>query len=374
MLTGLGDLVAVLAHNGEVQQRVEVGDDARGHGVSQAVVLGVDQSDLGAHALKEGEGAGVHRTGSAIGHEEDVGLTLGGNLERAVEVLTGVVGGGVDPLHLGEQEGGVRISHLLGGTGSHEVDHLVVLEVLGELLGELLAGLSSVLAELKDVGEAGDHVLVVVIALGLLKDLDSKSDGVAGLLALGSEVGVEAVNDDVVSVDGQSGASLVSEGDDRAVVLLGGLVGLDGLGRGATEGAGDHEGVLVDPGRRVVVELVSGEDLNVQLVRVVGQEVLGGVKVGHGGTAADEGDAVDLVVGQDVSDDLLREVKVDLVHLTHSFQFLRRHIAGRSQGYRDLDRVAGPLRMCQRDCPLTHLGMEACLGYGMPGRPPGESG
>ena len=106
MLTGLGDLVAVLAHNGEVQQRVEVGDDARGHGVSQAVVLGVDQSDLGAHALKEGEGAGVHRTGSAIGHEEDVGLTLGGNLERAVEVLAGVVGGGVDPLHLGEQEGG----------------------------------------------------------------------------------------------------------------------------------------------------------------------------------------------------------------------------------------------------------------------------
>ena len=103
--------------------------------------------------------------------------------------------------------------------------------------------------------------------------------------------------------------------------------------------------MLVDPGRRVVVELVSGEDLNVQLVRVVGQEVLGGVKVGHGSAAADEGDAVDLVVGQDVSDDLLREVKVDLVHLTHSFLFLRRHIAGRSQGYRDLDRVAGPLRM-----------------------------
>ena len=58
-----------------------------------------------------------------------------------------------------------------------------------------------------------------------------------------------------------------------------------------------------------------------QLVRVVGQEILGRVKVGHRGTAADEGDAVDLVVGQDVSDDLLREVKVDLVHLTHSFRF-----------------------------------------------------
>ena len=70
----------------------------------------------------------------------------------------------------------------------------------------------------------------------------------------------------------------------------------------------------------IVRELVSGEDLNVQLVRVVGQEVLGGVKVGHGSTAADESDAVDLVVGQDVSDDLLREVKVDLVHLTHSFR------------------------------------------------------
>ena len=106
-----------------------------------------------------------------------------------------------------------------------------------------------VLAELEDVGEAGDHVLVVVIALGLLKDLESKSDGVARLLALGSVVGMEAVNDDVVGVDGQSGAGLVGEGDDRAVVLLGGLVGLDGLGRGATEGAGDHEGVLVDPQR-----------------------------------------------------------------------------------------------------------------------------
>lgn len=86
---------------------------------------------------------------------------------------------------------------------------MVVLEVLSELLGELLAGLSGVLAELEDVGEAGDHVLVVVITLGLLKDLDSKSDGVAGLLALGSEVGVEAVNDDVVSVDGQSGPALL---------------------------------------------------------------------------------------------------------------------------------------------------------------------
>ena len=139
------------------------------------------------------------------------------------------------------------------------------------------------------------------------------------VIALGSVVGVEAMNDDVVGVDGQSGASLVGEGDDRAIVLLGGLVGLDGLGRGATEGAGDHEGVLVDPGGRVVVELVSGEDLNVQLVRVVGQEVLGGVKVGHGSAAADEGDTVDLVVGQDVSDDLLREVKVDLVHV---FPFL----------------------------------------------------
>ena len=213
--------------------------------------------------------------------------------------------------------------------------------------------LSGVLAQVEDVGEAGDHILVVIIALGLLKNLESKSDGVARLLGLGGIVGVEAVDDDVVGVDGQSGASLVGEGDDRAVVLLGGLVGLDGLGRGATEGAGDHEGVPVDPGRRVVVELVSGEDLNVQLVRVVGQEVLGGVKVGHGGTAADESDAVDLVVGQDISDDLLREVKVDLVHLTHSFRFLRRHIAGRSQGYRGLDRVAGPLRMRQRDCPIV---------------------
>ena len=87
----------------------------------------------------------------------------------------------------------MRISHLLGGTGGHEVDHLVVLEVLGELLGELLAVLSGVLAEIENVGEAGDHVLVVVIALGLLKDLESKSNGIAGLLALGSVVGVEAV-------------------------------------------------------------------------------------------------------------------------------------------------------------------------------------
>ncbi len=168
--------------------------------------------------------------------------------------------------------------------------------------------LSGVLAEIENVGEAGDHVLVVVIALGLLKDLESKSDGVAGLLALGSVVGMEAVNDDVVGVDGQSGALLVRETTGQlcflAVLLASTVSGVE-----LTEGAGDHEGVLVDPGRRVVVELVSGEDLNVQLVRVVGQEVLGRVKVGHGSTAADEGDAVDLVVGQDVSDDLLREVR-----------------------------------------------------------------
>ena len=202
-------------------------------------------------------------------------------------------------------------------SGSRDSEDLARQENLEELLG----GMQSFVEECREEGREQEAYLTDYLqGVALLTDLDSKGDGIAGLLALGSVVSVEAVNDDVVGVDGQSGASLVGEGDDRAVVLLGGLVGLDGLGRGATEGAGDHEGVLVDPGRRVVVELVSGEDLNVQFVRVVGQEVLGGVQVGHGSTAADEGDAVDLVVGQDVSDDLLREVKVDLVHLTHSFR------------------------------------------------------
>ena len=224
-----------------------------------------------------------------------------------MEVLAGVVGGGVDPLHLGEEEGGVRVGHLLGSARCHEVDHLIVLEVLCKLLGDLLGLLGGLLAELKNVGQTGNHILVVVIALGLLQDLQSKGDGVAGLLALGGEVGVEAVDDHVVDALGEGGTGLVGEGDNRATVLLGGLVGLDSLGRGAAQGAGDHKGVLANPGRGVVVELVSGEDLDVQLVRVVGQEILGRVQVGHGGAATHEGDAADLVLGQNVGDDLLGE-------------------------------------------------------------------
>ena len=163
----------------------------------------------------------------------------------------------------------------------------------------------------------------MVIALGLLEDLDGERDSVAGLLALGGEVGVEAVDDHMVDALGEGGAGLVGKGDDRAAVLLGGLVGLDGLGGAAAQGAGDHEGVLANPGGRVVVELVGGEDLDVQLVRVVGQEVLGRVQVGHGGAAAHKGNAVDLVLGQDVGDNLLGEAEVNLVHYVLPFVCVR---------------------------------------------------
>ena len=120
-----------------------------------------------------------------------------------------------------------------GVTGAHDLRGLV----LHKVLGRIVAAVGSAGANPHDALDAalvclvsqnlGDDVLnlflsshrasadvykrqlVVVIALGLLKDLESKSDGIAGLLALGSVVGVEAVDDDVVGVDGQSGACLL---------------------------------------------------------------------------------------------------------------------------------------------------------------------
>ena len=73
--------------------------------------------------------------------------------------------------------------------------------------------------------------------------------------------------------------------------------------------------VGAEPGGRVVVELVGREDLDVERLGVVGEEVLGRIELGHRGAAADEGDGVDLVVGQDVGDYLLGLVEVDLVHV-----------------------------------------------------------
>ena len=195
------------------------------------------------------------------------------------------------------------------------MDAVVVLVLLGPGLGDLAHGLGGVLGALEDVREALDHLVVVVIALDLLQDLQRHGDGVAHLLGLGGVVGLEAVDDHVVDALGERGAGGVGDGHDGGAGGLGDLVGLDGLGGAAAERAGDHEGVGAEPGGRVVVELVGREDLDVERLGVVGEEVLGRVELGHRGAAADEGDGVDLVVGQDVGDDLLGLVEVDLVHV-----------------------------------------------------------
>ena len=211
------------------------------------------------------------------------------------------------------ERGGV--GDLLAGAGAHEVDDVVVLVLLGPSVGDLAYGLSGVLGALEDAVEALDHLVVVVIALDLLQDLQRHGDGVAHLLGLGGVVGLEAVNDRVVDALGERGAGGVGDCHDGSAGGLGDLVGLDGLGGATAERAGDHKGVGAEPGRRVEVELVGREELDVERLGVVGEEVLGRVELGHRGPAADKGDGINLVVGQDVGDDLLGLVEVDLVHV-----------------------------------------------------------
>ena len=193
--------------------------------------------------------------------------------------------------------------------------------LLSPLLGNLAHGLSGLLGALEHARKTGLHVVVQIGALGLLENLERERERIAHLLSLGSIVGLEAVNDHVVDALGERGAGCMGDGNHRSARLLGGLVGLHGLGSAAAERAGNHEGMLTEPRRGIVVELVSGEDLNVQLARVVGQEILGRVELRHRRAAADERNAVDLVVREHVRHNLLRQVHIDLVHERKSFLF-----------------------------------------------------
>ena len=294
---------------------VEVGDDARGDGGSQAVVLSIDDLDLGVEALQEGEGTRVHGARGALGHKEHVGLVLLGKLEGTVEVLAGVVARGVDPLHLAHEEHRGGIGHLGRSARAHDVDDLIVLEGLAELLGGSLSGLGGSLHGVVDTGEAGDHVVVQVGALNLLQQLDRQIEHVAQLLALGCVVGLKAVHDAVVGLLEQGALGVVRDRHDGGAMRLGGRVGGYGLGRAAAEGAGDDHGIVRNPGRRVVVELVGREDLDVERLGVVGEEVLCGIQLGHGSAAAHKGDVLDAVLGDDLRNDLFSLVHIDLVHL-----------------------------------------------------------
>ena len=229
-----------------------------------------------------------------------------------MEVLAGVEAARVDPLHLHHEADGAGVGHVEGGAGAHVVDNLVVLELLGKLLGHATLGaLRGGLGEVKDLVKAVNHGIVVLVALGLVKDLDSQGNDVAHLLDLGGVVKLKAVHDGVVGLFGEGGAGGVGHGHDGGATGLGGVVGLDGLGRGPAKRAGDDKRGLVNPGRRVLVELACGVVERTKHLGGIAQEVVARVELGAGGAAADEGDALDVMAGDDLGDDLLDVGKVD---------------------------------------------------------------
>lgn len=66
----------------------------------------------------------------------------------------------------------------------HDVDDGSVLVLLSELLGRLAGRVGSVLGSLEHVGQALDHLVVLVETFHLLQDLHSQCQNVAHLFQL----------------------------------------------------------------------------------------------------------------------------------------------------------------------------------------------
>ena len=138
--------------------------------------------------MQEGQCAGIHGTGLAVVHQQDEGHVLVHDLEGAVEELAAVEGAGVDPLHLHHQADGGGVSDLHGSAAGHDVDDGSVLVLLSELLGRLAGRVGSVLGSLEHVGQALDHLVILVEAFHLLQDLHSQCQNIAHLFQLGGVV------------------------------------------------------------------------------------------------------------------------------------------------------------------------------------------
>lgn len=314
MLAEEAQLLGKDPEDGGMEQGIEVGSHVAADGAGQAVILGIHHGGQGVEALKEGQGTGVHGAGLAVVHQQDEGHVLVHDLEGAVEELAGVEGTGVNPLHLHHQADGSGVGNLSGSAGGHDIHHGSVRVLGGKLLSGFPGGLGAVFGQLENLVKARQHLLVLVIALGLLKNFQSQSHNIAHLLQLGGVVGLEAVDDGEISLLGQGGTGGVGDGNDSGTSGFGDRVGLDRLGGVAAQGGRDDHRVLTQPVGSIVVELSGGVVVGAELLGNTGQEVLAGVQLALGSAAANEGHILDGAAGGNLGNDVLDLAHVDVVH------------------------------------------------------------
>ena len=245
MVALLGQCLGVGAENSRVQHRVKIRDHTASNLGGQTIVFGVHDGHLSVKAVEEGEGARVGLASLTVVHEQDEGHVLVGDLKGTMEVLARMEAAGVDPLHLHHEADGAGVCHVEGGAGAHVVDKRIVLELATKVGGKALGVVGGRLGQVKDPVKAVQHGVIVLVALGLLQQLDGQRDDVAHLLDLSSVVELEAVHDAVVCLLGEGGAGNMGHGDDGRAQALGHVVSLDSLRRGATKRAGDDGSALL---------------------------------------------------------------------------------------------------------------------------------
>ena len=122
-----------------------------------------------------------------------------------------------------------------------------------------------------------------------------------------------------VCVLGQGGACRMGHADHGSSGLFGHCVGADGLGGGAAQRSGDHDGVLPQPGGSIGVELIGGE--------VVGPQA--SLRCGPRSTCRDtvqlwkrrspQNHIFHGVAGNDIGHDVLHVVHINVIHSSFSF-------------------------------------------------------
>ena len=282
--------------------------------------------------MQELEAALVQLTGRTLGHLNDEGGVGVGDLEGAMEELTGVDGAGVDPLHLHEDADALHVSGTVACAAAHGVDDGVVLVLLGKVqsaLGHMSAGLAD---------HSGDHagtlleLIVVAVALGLIQQLHGDLQGAHGLFTgvvdVTGEViraGVEGVMDDVIAELDDLRLFQPSQDDDSSAHLLAQLCSGNGFGGVALVAGKADDGVLAEIAGRAVDELVAAHPAGLQRQALALHKGLCRVQSTQRAAAAHEIDVLDaalvLLVLQNFSDDGL-DVSVLVMHCITLLHFI----------------------------------------------------
>ena len=316
MIENLAASRAQLAVHRVEQDGIEEGADAGGN-LIHAVVHRVKNHKGVRMGLKERKRALVHSAALAGRHLQEVEHAGLGDLEGTVEVLTRMDVGAALPLHLHQRADGKSIGLAKDGTGTQDVEELMIPAKLGEAVAQLGVDLiASSGKNLVHLGDAVGHVCQICVAFLLVEDLCRKGQGDAGgNLGLGNALAprIDPARPLAV-IDARAG--VVGLGDNGGAGGLGDSARIDHLGRVAGMAASDNQGLLAQTLGTHDVELTSGICLAGEGGRLALQQLVGGQQVDEGAAAGNPEDAIELAfLGDGVGDEIVR------IHCCASFLY-----------------------------------------------------